>query len=215
MWAYPAKAFSIYLSEDGTAFTEAYATDINVLNATRVPLGYKFARKAKVVMTQPHPLHSRLHGHSVYGISSMAFTAARLETVVEECSKASKSADARDKYFLSYIGEADTCPSKQLRSELPALEAAKSSLSATTAELVDVLPALATCSAGGAELLQHTGVSPPLGDKLRSVQTKATRRSETGSEAADVVEEQNGVDALSVKLLLEAARGAILLTRSL
>jgi len=215
MWAYPAKAFAIFLSEDGTAFTEAYATDINVLNATRVPLGYKFARKAKVVMSQPHPIHARLHGHSVYGISTMAFTAARLQTVVEECSKASKSADARDKYFLSYIGEADTCPSKQLRSELPAFEAAKSSLAATTAELVEVLPALATCSAGGAELLQRTVVPQPQGQQLRSVQTKVTRRSETGSEIVDDVEEQNGVDAQSVKLLLEAARGAILLTRGL
>merc|ERR1712232_511391 len=208
-------AFAIFLSEDGTAFTEAYATDINVLNATRVPLGYKFARKAKVVMSQPHPIHARVHGHSVYGISTMAFTAARLQTVVEECSKASKSADARDKYFLSYIGEADTCPSKQLRSELPAFEAAKSSLAATTAELVEVLPALATCFAGGAELLQRTVVPQPQGQQLRSVQTKVARRSETGSEIVDDVEEQNGVDAQSVKLLLEAARGAILLTRGL
>merc|ERR1712119_266077 len=148
-------------------------------------------------------------------ISSLAFTAARLQTVVEECSKASKSADARDKYFLSYVGEADACPSKQLRSELPAFEAAKSALAATTSELVDVLPALATCSASGAELLQHRGVPPPLGNQLRSVQTSVARRSETGSGSVDDVEEQNGVDASSVKLLLEAARGAILLTRGL
>merc|ERR1712232_644930 len=143
----------IFLSEDGTAFTEAYATDINVLNATRVPLGYKFARKAKVVMSQPHPIHARVHGHSVYGISTMAFTAARLQTVVE------------------------------------------------------------ACSAGGAELLQRTVVPQPQAQQLRSVQTKVARRSETGSEIVDDVEEQNGVDAQSVKLLLEAARGAILLTR--
>ena len=76
-WAYPAKAFAIFLSEDGASFTEAYATDINVLNTTRAPLGYKFARKAKVVMTQPHPVLGRLHGHSVYGIASLSYSASR------------------------------------------------------------------------------------------------------------------------------------------
>merc|ERR1712061_518490 len=154
--------------------------------------GYKFARKAKVVMSQPHPLLGHLHGHSVYGISSLSFKAARMQTVVEECLKASKSADARDKYFLSRVSEADACPSKQLRSELPAFEAAKSSLAATTAELVDVLPALATCSASGAELLQHKGGSLLLGEQLRSVQTTAARRLGSGSGVVDDVEEQNG-----------------------
>ena len=47
-WQYPAKAFSILLAEDGVHFAEAYATDANVLNTTRVPLALKRAAKAKV-----------------------------------------------------------------------------------------------------------------------------------------------------------------------
>merc|ERR1711879_288090 len=110
-------------------------------------------------MSQPHPVSGHVQGHTIYGIASLAFKTARLQTVVEECSLAGSSADARDKYFLSYFGEADTCPSKQLRSELPAFEAAKSSLAATTSELVGVLPALATCSNGGA-FLQRSQSEP-------------------------------------------------------
>jgi len=195
-WAFPAKAFAIFLSEDGASFTEAFATDINVLNTTRTPLGYRFARKAKVVMSQPHPLFGQLHGHALYGIASLSFEASKLQTVVEECDKASKSADARDKYFLSYVGEADTCPSKQLRGEIPAFEAAKASLAATTSELVDVLPAMATCAADGAGFFQH-------------MRTEAAVNQESG--VADDVGEENGVDVGAVGLLLTEARRAILL----
>merc|ERR1712187_679800 len=200
-WAYPAKAFTIFLSEDGASYTEAYATDVNVLNTTRAPLGYKFARKAKVVMAQPHPLQGHLHGHSLYGIASISFEAARLTTVVEECSQASKSADARDKYFLSRVGEADACPSKQLRSELPAFEAAKSSLAATTAELVDVLPALATCSERGIAMHQrdHLG-QPQVGEEnLRSSSGRHAKNVATMSDVPDEVSEQSGLYTSSAK----------------
>jgi hypothetical protein len=47
-WEYPAKSFAILISEDGTHWVEAFATDINVLNTTRVQLGHRVATKAKV-----------------------------------------------------------------------------------------------------------------------------------------------------------------------
>ena len=137
---------------------------------------------------------------------------------MEECDKASKSADARDKYFLSRVGEADTCPSKQLRSELPAFEAAKSSLAATTSELVDVLPALAACSEGGATLLtghqrvgnhQSAGRLESLGSSRVAQRLGAER---VAAKAPDAVAAQNGFDAAEAKLLVDAAREAIVQT---
>merc|ERR1712137_316543 len=70
-------------------------------------------------------------------------------TVVDNCATAAKSTDARDKYFLSYVGEFDPFPAKALQSELPSLEAAKASLTTTISDLVDALPRLASCQAHG------------------------------------------------------------------
>ena len=47
-WEYPAKSFSIQVSEDGARWVEVYSTDINMLNTTRIRLGHILARKAKV-----------------------------------------------------------------------------------------------------------------------------------------------------------------------
>ena len=47
-WEFPAKSFSIALSEDGLSFQEVFATDVNVLNSTSASVGSRYARKAKV-----------------------------------------------------------------------------------------------------------------------------------------------------------------------
>ena len=116
---------------------------------------------------QPHPIHARygfyvfrsrldlmcsfvftsrrFQGHLLYGIRSVSAFADRMRTVVSDCEKAAKSGDARDKYFLSYVGEYDNFPAKGLRSEIPALEAVRASLEATISELADVAPRLASC----------------------------------------------------------------------
>ena len=49
-WEFPAKAFAVSLSTDGSKWIEAFATDTNVLNMTHIPLGYEYATKAKIVM---------------------------------------------------------------------------------------------------------------------------------------------------------------------
>ena len=59
----------------------------------------------------------------MYGIRTLALRAPRLRSIVEDCALAAKSADARDKYFETYVGGAAPGASKKLRSELPSLEA--------------------------------------------------------------------------------------------
>ena len=73
----------------------------------------------------------------MYGIRGIAVYADGLRAVVSDCGKASKSSDARDKYFLSAASEFDDSPAKAFRSELPALEAARAALAASVAELGD------------------------------------------------------------------------------
>ena len=90
----------------------------------------------------------RFQGHLLYGIKSVSVYADGLTAIVADCSKAAKSADARDKYFLVSVGESDPFPAQALRSELPALEAAQASLASTTSDLADVLPRISLCHAG-------------------------------------------------------------------
>ena len=87
----------------------------------------------------------RFQGHSLYGIRSVAAFADRLRTVVSDCARAARSSDARDKYFLSHVETFDPLPAKGLRSELPAMEAARASLAATVSELADATPQLSSC----------------------------------------------------------------------
>ena len=49
-WEFPAKAFSILLSEGDAHWMEVFATDVNTLSLTRAPLGSKFASKVKALV---------------------------------------------------------------------------------------------------------------------------------------------------------------------
>lgn len=157
-WEYPAKAFSVLLASSSEQFMEVYATDANVLKETRVPL-HSLARLVKIVMHEPHPVHGSFQGHALYAIKSLAVHGTPLETIVEECSKAAASQDARDKYFASVVREHDPSPGKALRSELPALEAAKSALSVAVSELAAVLPDVPACKGAGG-LLNAVAAEP-------------------------------------------------------
>ena len=81
----------------------------------------------------------------MYGIKSVSVYASRLQAIVTECSKAARSTDARDKYFLIAAREYDPSAAKSLLAEAPALEAAKATLASTVSELGNVLPKLSSC----------------------------------------------------------------------
>ena len=130
----------------------------------------------------------------------------RLRAVVSECAKAAKSSDARDKYFLSYVGEFDPFPAKALRSELPSAEAAKASLAATTSELADALPRLGLCRAETMPTISVGRARPK-----HSLQTLHSSKANVGaSVAAQSAARGNGLDADELDLLLKEARASII-----
>ena len=144
-WEFPAQAFAISTSTDGEHFSEAFATDSNVLASTTASLGGAVATKLQITMHRPHPTHGSFEGHSLYGIKSLRVYSPGMKMIVEECARAAKSGDARDKYFQVHVGEFDAFAAKALASELPALEAAKASVSATISELAEALPHISAC----------------------------------------------------------------------
>jgi len=208
-WEFPAKAFTVSLSADGEHFTEAFATDANVLKYSKVSLGSAPARKLRIAMHEPHPTHARLQGHLLYGIRSVAVYADRLSAIVSGCAQASKSSDARDKYFLSYVGESDPFPAKSLRSELPALESAEVSLATTASELADVLPRLGLCRTETMPT-SITGMAKQSHSSSFITNVAASFASKSIGAPAGLVNEQNGLDVAALDLLLQEARASII-----
>ena len=149
--------------------------------------------------------------------------AERLRAVIEDCTQAAKSTDARDKLFFSHVGDYDPFPAKALRSELPSLEAAKASLAATASELVEVLPQLNLRRVESlARRFRQSEHRAPLISNLASVGNAAVsqnavarliRSKSVSNGRAQLIDEQNGVDTVGLDLLLQEARSAILTLR--
>jgi len=135
----------------------------------------------------------------LYGIKEISVYADSLRAIVSECGKASKSSDARDKYFLSAANEFDDAPAKAFRSELPSLEAARAALAASISELGDALPKLASCGAHSLSRMHYSQNSTQLHKQVIS---------RVGS-----VSPLSAVDAQDLNLLLTAARTTIVSIR--
>jgi len=201
-WEYPAKTFSVDVSSDGIKWKQLYGTDSNVLASTSIALGSTAAKHVKVTMREAA---SSFKGHSVFGIRSLALRAPRLRAVVEDCGLAAKSADARDKYFETYVSSASAADSKALRSELPSLEAARASLATVVAELAQALPKITSCK--GAASFAKTGHAQEATILFQAKTT--TRETQLGKD----VEKQNGINTASVAALLKESRRIIVAAR--
>ena len=128
--------------------------------------------------------------------------------MVEECSKAVKSSDARDKYFFSYVGNANPFPARELRHELPSLEAARASLAACAAELVEALPQLDHCLVE--ETVAHRTRHPANITLQQGWGRLAVRTAQGLQTQTDLVNEQNNLDVIGLDALLKEARTSIL-----
>ena len=122
-----------------------------------------------------------------------------MRAVVSECGKASKSSDARDKYFLSTASEFDDSPAKTFRSELPALEAARAALAASISELSDALPQLESCGV-------HASFRQQASQTFERVRRQDITRGGSTSQLS-------AVDTEDLNLLLAAARSTIVSIR--
>merc|ERR1712066_749688 len=120
-WEFPAQSFAISASLDGRDWSEVFSTSVNMVNVNHIPLNIA-AKSVRVEMKQAQGTSP------VYGIKSLALFAPRLEASLDDCETIASSKDARDKYFAVSVNHAELA-SAALRAELPALVAAKASLS--------------------------------------------------------------------------------------
>ena len=173
-------------------------------------------------MKESHAVHGRLQKQQIYGIKHISFSAQRLQTVVDKCLQASKSKDARDKLFLAYVKDVDMQASKPLRNEMPLLDSAIASLSATASQLSDVLPSLNACNLGTSfgSRRQSYATFMDTNSSMMSSAAHASKRvfghamQHDGAVLSQAVVKENGVEIESAAQVLEAARAAILETHA-
>eukprot|EP00927_Polykrikos_kofoidii_P020790 TRINITY_DN1990_c0_g2_i1.p1 TRINITY_DN1990_c0_g2~~TRINITY_DN1990_c0_g2_i1.p1 ORF type:complete len:408 (-),score=70.31 TRINITY_DN1990_c0_g2_i1:99-1322(-) len=188
-WEFPAKSFSFLVSTDGSEWTEAFATNENVLNVSRIQLNNHRASMAKVSLREPSPF-TQAWGPGIYGISSLSVFASQLQTVAQPCVEAAKSSDARDKLFFVHAGEYDPRPAVELRGELPALAAAQTALASIISGVMTAIPKLANCG-------------------LRSSSFVNLDLAEAGVFGTSPATSQDGLAIQDAKDLVQAARSLI------
>merc|ERR1712050_541325 len=140
----------VSVSSDGEHWTESFGTSSNMLSHTVVALAGTVATKIRIKMSETHPWLGVFETRRLYGIRSITVLAPRLQAVLDDCATASRSSDARDKYFAAGIPDGShPAAGNALRQEVPSLESAAASLSATLSELSAALPGLPMCSGSG------------------------------------------------------------------
>lgn len=152
VWEFPAQAFAVSVSSDGSDWTEVFATTVNMVQVSRISLGLT-ASKIKIDMMKPHPFAEK----PVYGIRSIVALAHRLDAALDDCAAASQSKDARDKYFPVAVSDFDPASSAALDAQQPSLVAATASLSAALGEIA----ALPSCDKQGPLLGSQDVLVPP------------------------------------------------------
>jgi len=215
-WEFPPLSYSVATSADGSTWDEVFENTANVLNISRIALGMKVASWLKIVMRKPHPVYGVFSGHSLYGIDSIAVSALGVHSTLADCSSASQSEDARDKYFASSASDLDRAPAQALLSEVSALDAAKASLSAVLAEVASIQPVLAQCRAKvSLPVLARTTLDPAMPHHFfqRSNSSFDVGSAAAGKELAALADQLHGIDADGVSRLLASAKELIRSTR--
>jgi len=159
-WESIAQSFSVSVSSDGSSWTEVFATTVNVEQASIVPIGLTASR---VRLEMSKPLGGASSGRPLFGIKTVVALAPRMAPSLDDCSAASSSTDARDKYFPVAVSDFDLSASATLHAELPALASARTSLSTALSEVA----ALPGCS-NGAVMLAAASVLSASSETLRA-----------------------------------------------
>ena len=165
-WEFPAKSFSIATSGDGSTWKVVSSTDANVLLRSSVAVSGVVASKVRITMTETSPDTGFFKGKALYGLVDVAIFGAGLTPIVEECTKAASTSDARDKYFLASVSEIDPSVLVAASSEQTALEAAEAALSSAVVALQE---SLSSCFPPSSALLKQMAHAETHSSRSRGV----------------------------------------------
>ncbi|KAK2196587.1 bifunctional Ricin B [Babesia duncani] len=115
-WEYQPFSYYIEASEDNTIFKHVTSNLSNSSHITLDQLGPKEFKQLRIVMLKPHYIFGKAPGGFLYGIREIQLLASNMQTVVGDCKAAANSNDARDKYFVAYVGTFDSDLSKRITS---------------------------------------------------------------------------------------------------
>ncbi|KAL8446025.1 hypothetical protein Emag_004877 [Eimeria magna] len=147
-WEYPPLSYSIAASLDGVNYDEISRNDVNTLYTTLDDMKAVIAQYLRIRLERPHPTMGILNGMFVYGIKTLSVYSNRLRSIVEPCSKAKASADARDKFFLELVTEVDLSSGVELRRAGQIAASASASMTKNLSAVAEIGEPIKTCFEG-------------------------------------------------------------------
>ncbi|UKK02164.2 hypothetical protein MACK_001519 [Theileria orientalis] len=144
-WEYQPLSYSIEASSDNITFKQIAANLSNASHTTTDAFPGTDFLQLRVVMMRPHYLHGVVSGGYVYGIRDLSVLSNNLITVVGDCRAAANSADARDKYFVSYVSAFEPIMSRKITSMENNLHAVIADVSDEMNRLKESLEESASC----------------------------------------------------------------------
>jgi len=145
-WKDSARNFQVQVAGESGSWSVFGSTDGNTLSRTTTSGASALAKRIRIIMSEPSS------NSASYGIHNINVFAMPQKMGVQDCSEASLTGDARDKFFVQQVSEFDPAASTPVRSAAPLLVNAIHDLGKTTASLISSLPKLESCK--GSSMLE-------------------------------------------------------------
>jgi len=150
-WQDTARNFQIQVAGASGSWSVFGSMDGNTLSRTTTFGASALAKRVRIIMSEPSS------NSASYGIHNVNVFAMPQKMGVQDCSEASLTGDARDKFFVQQVSEFDPAASAPVRSAAPLLVNSIQELGQTTASLISSLPKLESCK--GASMLEVSMLS--------------------------------------------------------
>ncbi|OEH74758.1 F5 F8 type C domain-containing protein [Cyclospora cayetanensis] len=169
-WEFPPLSYTIALSNDGANYVDVSRTDVNAAYTTMDDMKAVIARFLRVRMERAHPILGVSNDKLVYGIKTLSVYSNRLRSIVEPCSKAKASSDARDKFFLELVSEVDLSAGMELQRAGKAANALSMSMAKSLSAVDEIMQPAKTClGAKKAETIKLATIETEIADTMSAI----------------------------------------------